>query len=234
MKHRLAAAAVVASMLGGAGAGIALTTPNLAHAQTASTTSTTTAAGAAAQAKQVPQFVIDALQKLVDAGTITQAQSDAVAKALADAQPAGGPGGPGERRGEHRGPDLAVAAKTIGISESDLHTALENGQSVADVAKAHNVDPQKVIDALVADAKTHLADQVTAGRLTQAQADQISSTLTQRITDFVNNVRPAGDGDHRGRGFGGPPPGDGTAPSGTMPSGTTSGDTASSGSSTSS
>jgi hypothetical protein len=217
MKRKLAAAAVVASMLGGAGAGIALTTPSLATAQTGSTTSTTTA-----QPKQVPQFVTDALKKLVDNGTITQAQSDAVSKALADAQPPRPPGGPGGP-GEHHGPDLAVAAKTIGVSEADLRTALQSGKSIADVAKAHNVDPQKVIDALVADAKTHLADRVKAGEITQAQADQITADLTPRITDFVNNVRLAGapDGDHGGRGPGGPggpPPG---ASSGTAATGST-------------
>jgi hypothetical protein len=211
MKHKLAAAAVVASMIGGAGAGIALSAPGAATAQTG-TTATTAAPGTTAP-KQVPQFVTDALKKLVDAGTINQSQADAVSAALAAAQPPRPPGdGPG--RGDHRGPNLAVVAKAIGMSEADLKTALDSGKSVADVAKAHHVDPQKVIDALVADAQTHLAADVTSGRLTQAQADAMKAQLTQRITDFVKGVRPpmgpGGPGGHRDHD--GPPPADGSAP----------------------
>ncbi|MDQ6615868.1 MAG: hypothetical protein M3083_14305, partial [Actinomycetota bacterium] len=63
--------------------------------------------------------------------------------------------------------DLSIAAKAIGIPEADLSTALASGQSLAAVAKAHSVDPQKVIDALVADARSELAAAVSGGKLTQ-------------------------------------------------------------------
>lgn len=68
--------------------------------------------------------------------------------------------GPGHRHHRH-GPGLAVAAETIGISVEELRAALADGQSVAEVAEANGVDPQTVIDALVAEA-------------------------TERITTFVN------------------------------------------------
>src|SRR5205823_5739024 len=113
-------------------------------AQTASTTSTTVAA----QPKTAPQWVTDALKKLVDAGTINQAQADSVAAALAAAQPARGDHGPGGPGGFGHGPnelgdDLAIAAKAMGISTSDLQTALQSGQSMAAVAKVRNADVQK-------------------------------------------------------------------------------------------
>ena len=44
---------------------------------------------------------------------------------------------------------LGVAAKTIGVSRQDLVAALRNGQTIAQVAHDHNVDPQTVIDAIV-------------------------------------------------------------------------------------
>jgi len=47
--------------------------------------------------------------------------------------------------------DFAKIAGVIGISEADLKAAVQGGQSLAQVAQAHNVDPQKVIDALVAE-----------------------------------------------------------------------------------
>jgi urease accessory protein UreF len=81
-----------------------------------------------------------------------------------------------------------VAATALGIPETDVTTALKSGQSLAAIAKAHGVDPQKVIDALVADAKSELAAAVTSGKLTQTQADQQTTNLTQQITDQVNRV----------------------------------------------
>jgi hypothetical protein len=52
---------------------------------------------------------------------------------------------------------------------------------------------------------------VTAGKLTQAQADQITASLEQRETDLVNGTLPKrGDGPHGGW-HGGPPPAGGGA-----------------------
>jgi hypothetical protein len=88
--------------------------------------------------------------------------------------------------------DISVVAKAIGISEADLQTALDGGQTVAAVAKAHNVAVQTVIDALVADGQSELAADVTAGRLTQAQADAQKAQVTQRATDQVNGTMTGG------------------------------------------
>ncbi|HEX7520481.1 MAG TPA: hypothetical protein VF441_00295, partial [Acidimicrobiia bacterium] len=99
----------------------------------------------------------------------------------------GSPGGPGGPGGRHElVSDESVVAKAIGISEADLKSALQSGKTIADVAKAHNVDPKKVILALVADGQSELADQVKNGRLTQAQADEMKTHLTQHATDQVN------------------------------------------------
>jgi hypothetical protein len=82
--------------------------------------------------------------------------------------------------------DTSVVAKAIGISEADLLTALQGGQTVADVAKAHNVGLQVVIDALVADGQSELDAAVKAGTMTQAQADAEKAELTQRATAQAN------------------------------------------------
>ena len=100
---------------------------------------------------------------------------------------AGGPGGRNEAVS-----DTSVAATAIGISEADLTTALGSGQTIAAVAKAHGVDTQKVIDALVADGQTELAAAVKAGTLTQAQADAQKAEVTQRATDQVNGTFTGG------------------------------------------
>ena len=90
--------------------------------------------------------------------------------------------------------DLSVVATAIGISEADLQTALSSGQTVAAIATAHSVAPQKVIDALVTDGLNELAAQVKAGTITQAQADAQKAAVTQRATDQVNGTFSGGAG----------------------------------------
>jgi uncharacterized protein (DUF433 family) len=103
------------------------------------------------------------------------------------------PGSPGHRfwRGSDEAPpELAAAAKAIGITTDALVAELKNGKSIAEVAKAKGLEVQKVIDAMVAAAKA-----------------SFESNLTERITNEVNGTfkRPFGpggpDGPHRGFGF---------------------------------
>lgn len=99
--------------------------------------------------------------------------------------------GPGNLGPNHEAvTDTSVAAKAIGISESDLVAALAKSQTIAQVAKAHSVDPQKVIDALVTDGLDELATAVKNGTITQAQADAQKAEVTQRATDQVNGTMP--------------------------------------------
>jgi hypothetical protein len=92
--------------------------------------------------------------------------------------------------------DLADAAAYLGISESDLVAKLQSGKTLAQIANATSgKSASGLIDALVAAEKKEIASAVASGRLTQAQADQISSDLTQRITDRVNATgHPRGHG----------------------------------------
>ena len=113
------------------------------------------------------------LQTLVDGGTLTSSQLDAVAAALEAARPMGGGHegrGHGGDRGEKRQEMLTTAADAIGITADELKTAIEGGQTIAQIAEANGKSVQSVIDALVAQATTD---------------------LTQRITDMVNGVKPA-------------------------------------------
>jgi hypothetical protein len=187
----LAAGITAAALFGGAAAGIALTTPSLASAQTEVTTpaaddTSSTSDTATDDNDGLPGPMAEAIQGLVDSGTLNQAQADAVTAALEAAKPEGR-GGRGHGRG---GPGLDAAATALGVTEDELHTALHDGQTVAEIATAKGVAVQTVIDAMVADAKEHLAEAVTDGRLTQAEADEKAADLTERITTFVNEGRP--------------------------------------------
>ena len=138
------------------------------------------------------------LQNLVDDGTITAAQADAVAADLATAIPDHGPGGrggPGGPGGRHGGPgfDGEVVAGLLGIDVDTLRSEVRDGKTIAEIAGEQGVDPQTVIDALVAEAKSHLDLSVENGRLTQEEADAKLADVTERITDVVNDGFPQGD-----------------------------------------
>ena len=81
---------------------------------------------------------------------------------------------------------LDAAAEAIGIQTSELLSALREGRTIEEVAEAHDVSVEDVIDAVVTAEQDHLDALVTDGRLTQAQADALSADLEERATDLVN------------------------------------------------
>jgi hypothetical protein len=138
------------------------------------------------------------------------------------------PDAPSGKNGPHRGFGfrggfgLDAAAKAIGVSEQTLLNDLRDGQTIAQVAKSKNVSTQKVIDAMVAAAKSQLDAQVKAGHLTSEQRSKIESQLTKMITNQVNGTFPRpsfrgapGFGWHGGPGRGGFGPGGSRPPGGT-------------------
>lgn len=143
--------------------------------------------------------VDEVLSGLVDDGTLTQEQADKVASALEAARPEMGEHRGHGRGGRNGGSD--VIAEAIGIDEAALRDALSNGQSIAEVATANDVDPQVVIDAMVADARTRIDQAVADEDMTQAQADEKLAELTTRVTAMVNGEKPA-RGDRGGAGHG--------------------------------
>lgn len=158
----------------------------------------------------------DVLAALVKKGTITQAQADAITKAMAEARSAHGMGegrrGMADVFGFLRNTEKAVA-DAIGITPEQLRDALRNGSTIADVAKAHGVSEDKVVDAITSQATAQIDKAVADGHLTAAQAAKIKSgvrDLATRIVEgkgfgFAGGFGRIGRGDRPG--FpGGPPP----------------------------
>jgi hypothetical protein len=237
--NRLAVYGLAAGLLGGGAAGLVLTGTSLASAQVSDVTGTvtdpaattdSTAADPAAPGTPAPadgaakpakgDWAKSVLDGLVAKGTITQAQADEILAALNAARPAHGPGGHGPGRGGFG--RLDAAAKALGMSVDDLRSALDGGKSLATVAKEKGIDVNKVIDALVAEFKAHLDQEVASGIHTRAEADQKLADARSRIEAFVNGTAPAGGPGFGGgrHGHGGPPPA-GSAPAAGSSSGTT-------------
>ncbi len=190
--NKFAALGLAAGLAAGGAAGLVVAVPAVSGAQSTSTTTVDGSTATTDTGRPDPGTrVNDALAPLVSDGTISQEQADKVAEALKDAMPMGGRGG----GMGHGGQGLDAAATALGITADELRTELEAGTTIAQVASDKGVDVQTVIDAMVAQAKTHLDEEVAAGEHTQEEADQKLADMTERITDSVNNGMPA-RGDH--------------------------------------
>jgi hypothetical protein len=82
-----------------------------------------------------------------------------------------------------------IAAGAIGVSVTDLRAAIKDGQTVADVARAHSVDPQHVVDALVQAADTRIDAAVKGGKLTPARAAKLEQRVPKLADAFVNHTQ---------------------------------------------
>ncbi len=96
--------------------------------------------------------------------------------------------------------ELQKAAEALGMTQADLQTQLQSGKTLAQVAQEKGVTTQTLVDALLAQPKADLAQQVASGRITQAQADEELQELTNRIQTLINSGQPGRTG-----GWSGPP-----------------------------
>lgn len=112
---------------------------------------------------------------------------------------------------------FVAVARALGLSEQALRQQLQSGQTVAQLAQARGVSTQTVRNAALTALRTQLTAAVQAGRLTQAQADQLLAQA-QADTNFGltfgrgGRSGPGRDGWNGPRGFS--QPGDQDTPSG--------------------
>jgi polyhydroxyalkanoate synthesis regulator phasin len=150
---------------------------------------------------EAAERVRDHLQGLVDDGTLTEEQADAVAEHLATQPFAGRPfgggggpgGGPGGRfgRGERVLASVDVLTDVLGIDAEELRDQLREGSTIAEIAEASGVAVDAVVDALVTEAQERLDQAVEDGRLDADRAAELSAELTDRVTAHVNGEHPA-------------------------------------------
>jgi transposase-like protein len=120
-------------------------------------------------------------------GTVATASAQGPRPGTASAQATNAKG----KAGQFLKQELALMAGTIGITTPDLKTALKGGQTVAQVAQAHNVQPQTVIDAVVKDITARAQARPGWAKLTDAQKTTFTTRSRERVTNFVNNgVKP--------------------------------------------
>jgi hypothetical protein len=81
---------------------------------------------------------------------------------------------------------LSAAADYLGLTPGELFAKLRSGQTLAQIAESTAGKSVKgLIEAMTAAQKTAIDAAVKDGRLTQAQADELSTRLQDRITALV-------------------------------------------------
>ncbi|HEX2293192.1 MAG TPA: hypothetical protein VHH55_07755 [Gaiellaceae bacterium] len=129
------------------------------------------------------------VDQAVEDGRLTQAEANRIKERIdANDSPVLGLGGHRGHRGFHHG--LEAAAEYLGMTEAALRSALENGKTLAQIARDRGKSVDGLVNAIVADKRARIDQAVQDGDLTRAQANRILAEMRSRVTEMVNGRRP--------------------------------------------
>ena len=110
-------------------------------------------------------------------GSVDVSSVTTVEQLVALVQDAYGDAGLGLHRGHQ--PVEDVLDEVLGISHDELHVRMDSGQNLATVAEDVGIDPQTLIDAMVAKYSPAVDGLLADGTITQEQADQYLADLEE-------------------------------------------------------
>jgi hypothetical protein len=147
---------------------------------------------ATADIERPEQVVSEALTPLIENGTLTQEQADAVVDQLAPLV--------ARARFQDRTQELvkqlgrlaAETAEVVGITPDELGEQLEAGMTLAEIAEANGLTAEQLVRAVTDHIAAHLAVRVTAGKLDQARSDEIVATTEQTLSELIDVEHPFG------------------------------------------
>ena len=191
MRRKVIAGAAAALAVGGAGAGVAatkLTTNSPSEESKAIVNDAAKSLGV--EPSKLSAALKKAFEDRIDAavadGRLTKAQGDELKQriesgelaALRAARLRARPRRPARRSSTGSTP----AATYLGLTEAELHSRLESGKTLAEIAKAQGKSVDGLKDAMVKDAKTKLDAAVKAGRLSSRRSSASSPTCSSTST----------------------------------------------------
>jgi hypothetical protein len=156
-----------------------------------------------------------AINNAVSSGKLTSSQASTIESHLTQMitdfvnrtppPPGSGPG----PMGSGQEAALKAAATAIGITPAELRSDIAGGQSIAQVASAHSVATSTVESAVDTALDSAISSLQQAGKLTSAQASQLTSEVPQRVSEWVSETFPGWPFGPFGPSFmrGGPGPG---------------------------
>jgi hypothetical protein len=215
--RKVIAGAAAALAVGGAGAGVAATKlANNSPSEESKAIVNDAAKSLGVEPSKLSAALKKAYEDRIDAavadGRLTKQQAAELKQRIESGDfPLVGPPGFGRDHGglHEFGHGLDAAATYLGLTEDQLHSRLESGKTLAQVAMAQGKSVDGLEAALVKNATTKLDAAVKAGRLTSAQEQQILGELKQHVDDLVNGKLPERGPGRPGFGFrdgDGPPP----------------------------
>ncbi len=148
------------------------------------------------------------LKEAVTAGKLTQEQADKMNENAAErvkemVQNTHQDRGPGKGFGFGGGFDKNEELLSFLKLDADkLGEELKAGKSLAAVAEAQGVSVDDLVSLLVEQQEAKLKEAVTAGKLTQEQADKMNENAAERVKEMVQNTHQD-RGPGKGFGFGG-------------------------------
>ncbi len=101
------------------------------------------------------------------------------------------------RRGKGCGKNFEAVAEILGMEADEIRAQLDEGMSLADIAEANDVDPDELVDAMVAAATERIDEKVAEGDLTDEEAAEKLAEKSERIEDKVydtDDAEAAGEG----------------------------------------
>jgi hypothetical protein len=155
-------------------------------------TSDSPVADAAPDGSRLEASILERLAPLVEDGTISEDQAEAVATHLAETA--------SDR--PHRRPGfkaIGEALEFLGVTPEEARAALSEGQTLAELAEANGSSADELIDFLIAQLEAHLDEAVANDRITEAEQAEILESAEERITALVNgDIEPHRPHDRRG------------------------------------
>lgn len=108
------------------------------------------------------------------------------------------------QRGEHRAEMQALVQEYTGLTHDEIREAFQNGSTLADLIEANGQSVDDFITASVELAEARLDEAVENGFLTEDEAAEKLTEITEKITARLNGEFERGNGPRGGQGrFGG-------------------------------
>jgi uncharacterized protein YidB (DUF937 family) len=102
-----------------------------------------------------------------------------------------------------RGSIIQETATILGVDQSAVTDALKQGKTLAQIAQEKGLSEDDFLQKVTAAETKAIDDALTAGKITQDQADKQKSGLSDRLKQMIENTKPEGDFHGKGHdGFG--------------------------------
>jgi len=211
VKRKVIAGAAAALAVGGAGAGVAATklgnSPGAENKAIVDDAAKQLGVQPQALSDAIKKALSDRIDKAVAEGRLTKEDGAELKKRIAEDEfPLFGPPAFGPQFGAPRPffKGLDAAAFYLGLTEAQLRAKVNDGKTLAQIAKDEGKSVDGLKDAMLKEAKTKLDDAVEAGKLSKDEETQVLKDLQGRIDNLVNARLRLEFRDHGGfgRGFG--------------------------------